>query len=93
MLISLGNYTVSPRSPAPVILAVLFYGALLIVEWLLGRCSACAARRKAGSVPPSPQGEPANRQRHLAMAEGHYNQAEKLPIKGPTTATPRCSTT
>jgi HemY protein len=50
VLISLGNYTVESSVTSAVILAVLFYGALLIVEWVLGRC-ACAARRWAGSAP------------------------------------------
>ncbi|MGL6515943.1 heme biosynthesis HemY N-terminal domain-containing protein [Aeromonas caviae] len=82
VLISLGNYTVESSVTSAVILAVLFYGALLIVEWVLARLF--GLRRKT-------QGWFGSRRRKanlqtvnatLAMAEGHYNQAEKLLIKG-----------
>ena len=62
VLISLGNYTVESSVTSAVILAVLFYGALLIVEWVLGRVFGLRRktqgwfgsrrRRKATAHPP-----------------------------------------
>ena len=83
VLISLGNYTVESSVTSAVILAVLFYGALLIVEWVLGRVF--GLRRKTQGWFGSRRRRKANLQTvnaTLAMAEGHYNQAEKLLIKG-----------
>lgn len=83
VLISLGNYTVESSVTSAVILAVLFYGALLIVEWLLTRVF--GLRRKTQGWFGSRRRRKANLQTvnaTLAMAEGHYNQAEKLLIKG-----------
>ncbi len=37
VLIAFGNYTIESSVTSAVILAVLFYGALLLIEWLLGR--------------------------------------------------------
>lgn len=50
VLISLGNYTVESSVTSAVILAVLFYGALLIVSGCWVGSSACAARPRAGSA-------------------------------------------
>ncbi|MGL5815499.1 MAG: heme biosynthesis HemY N-terminal domain-containing protein [Aeromonas sp.] len=83
VLISLGNYTVESSVTSAVILAVLFYGALLIVEWLLTRVF--GLRRKTLGWFGSRRRRKANLQTvnaTLAMAEGHYSQAEKLLIKG-----------
>lgn len=83
VLISLGNYTVESSVTSAVILAVLFYGALLIVEWLLGRVF--GLRRKTLGWYGSRRRRKANQQTvaaTLAMAEGHYSQAEKLMLKG-----------
>ena len=83
VLISLGNYTVESSVTSAVILAVLFYGALLIVEWLLTRVF--GLRRKTQGWFGSRRRRKANLQTvnaTLAMAEGHYSQAEKLLIKG-----------
>jgi len=83
VLISLGNYTVESSVTSAVILAVLFYGALLIVEWVLARLF--GLRRKTQGWFGSRRRRKANLQTvnaTLAMAEGHYNQAEKLLIKG-----------
>ena len=83
VLISLGNYTVESSVTSAVILAVLFYGALLVLEWLLSRVF--GLRRKTQGWFGSRRRRKANLQTvnaTLAMAEGHYNQAEKLLIKG-----------
>ncbi|WP_429240119.1 heme biosynthesis HemY N-terminal domain-containing protein [Aeromonas veronii] len=83
VLIALGNYTIESSVTSAVILAVLFYGALLIVEWLLGRVF--GLRRKTLGWYGSHRRRKANQQTvaaTLAMAEGHYSQAEKLLIKG-----------
>ncbi|MFM5669987.1 heme biosynthesis HemY N-terminal domain-containing protein [Aeromonas hydrophila] len=83
VLISLGNYTVESSVTSAVILAVLFYGALLLVEWLLGRVF--GLRRKTLGWYGSRRRRKANQQTvaaTLAMAEGHYSQAEKLMLKG-----------
>ncbi|HHQ4587001.1 TPA: heme biosynthesis HemY N-terminal domain-containing protein, partial [Aeromonas veronii] len=83
VLIALGNYTIESSVTSAVILAVLFYGALLIVEWLLGRVF--GLRRKTLGWYGSRRRRKANQQTvaaTLAMAEGHYSQAEKLLIKG-----------
>ncbi|MFQ1790910.1 heme biosynthesis HemY N-terminal domain-containing protein [Aeromonas veronii] len=83
VLIALGNYTIESSVTSAVILAVLFYGALLIVEWLLGRVF--GLRRKTLGWYGSRRRRKANQQTvaaTLAMAEGHYSQAEKLMIKG-----------
>ena len=83
VLISLGNYTVESSVTSAVILAVLFYGALLIVEWVLARLF--GLRRKTQGWFGSRRRRKANLQTvnaTLAMAEGHYNQAEKLLNKG-----------
>ncbi|MGL6164193.1 MAG: heme biosynthesis HemY N-terminal domain-containing protein, partial [Aeromonas veronii] len=79
VLIALGNYTIESSVTSAVILAVLFYGALLIVEWLLGRVF--GLRRKTLGWYGSRRRRKANQQTvaaTLAMAEGHYSQAEKL---------------
>ncbi|MEE1953235.1 MULTISPECIES: heme biosynthesis HemY N-terminal domain-containing protein [Aeromonas] len=83
VLIALGNYTIESSVTSAVIMAVLFYGALLIVEWLLGRVF--GLRRKTLGWYGSRRRRKANQQTvaaTLAMAEGHYSQAEKLLIKG-----------
>ncbi|MCF5850871.1 MULTISPECIES: heme biosynthesis HemY N-terminal domain-containing protein [Aeromonas] len=83
VLIALGNYTIESSVTSAVILAVLFYGALLIVEWLMGRVF--GLRRKTLGWYGSRRRRKANQQTvaaTLAMAEGHYSQAEKLLIKG-----------
>ncbi|MGY3915591.1 heme biosynthesis HemY N-terminal domain-containing protein [Aeromonas australiensis] len=83
VLIALGNYTIESSVTSAVILAVLFYGALLIIEWLLGRVF--GLRRKTLGWFGSRRRRKANQQTvaaTLAMAEGHYSQAEKLMIKG-----------
>lgn len=83
VLIALGNYTIESSVTSAVILAVLFYGALLIVEWLLGRVF--GLRRKTLGWYGSRRRRKANQQTvaaTLAMAEGRYSQAEKLMIKG-----------
>ncbi|KIQ80318.1 MULTISPECIES: heme biosynthesis HemY N-terminal domain-containing protein [Aeromonas] len=83
VLIALGNYTIESSVTSAVILAVLFYGALLIVEWLLGRVF--GLRRKTLGWYGSRRRRKANQQTvaaTLAMAEGHYSQAEKLMLKG-----------
>ncbi|MCF5889933.1 heme biosynthesis protein HemY [Aeromonas veronii] len=83
VLIALGNYTIESSVTSAVILAVLFYGVLLIVEWLLGRVF--GLRRKTLGWYGSRRRRKANQQTvaaTLAMAEGHYSQAEKLMIKG-----------
>ncbi|MEN9531844.1 MAG: hypothetical protein RIQ83_1068 [Pseudomonadota bacterium] len=83
VLISLGNYTVESSVTSAVILAVLFYAALLIVEWVLGRLF--GLRRKTLGWFGSRRRRKANQQTvaaTLAMAEGHYIQAEKLMLKG-----------
>ena len=83
VLIALGNYTIESSVTSAVILAVLFYGALLIVEWLLGRVF--GLRRKTLGWYGSSRRRKANQQTvaaTLAMAEGHYSQAEKLMLKG-----------
>ncbi|MGN5005357.1 heme biosynthesis HemY N-terminal domain-containing protein [Aeromonas sp. 82P] len=83
VLIAFGNYTIESSVTSAVILAVLFYGALLIVEWLLGRVF--GLRRKTLGWYGSRRRRKANQQTvaaTLAMAEGHYSQAEKLMIKG-----------
>ncbi|MGN4992025.1 heme biosynthesis HemY N-terminal domain-containing protein [Aeromonas sp. 97A] len=83
VLIALGNYTIESSVTSAVILAVLFYGALLIIEWLLGRVF--GLRRKTLGWYGSRRRRKANQQTvaaTLAMAEGHYSQAEKLMIKG-----------
>ncbi|MGN5113047.1 heme biosynthesis HemY N-terminal domain-containing protein [Aeromonas jandaei] len=83
VLIALGNYTIESSVTSTVILAVLFYGALLIVEWLLGRVF--GLRRKTLGWYGSRRRRKANQQTvaaTLAMAEGHYSQAEKLMLKG-----------
>ncbi|MFM5538883.1 heme biosynthesis HemY N-terminal domain-containing protein [Aeromonas veronii] len=83
VLIALGNYTIESSVTSAVILAVLFYGALLLVEWLLGRVF--GLRRKTLGWYGSRRRHKANQQTvaaTLAMAEGHYSQAEKLMIKG-----------
>ncbi|MGY3893373.1 heme biosynthesis HemY N-terminal domain-containing protein [Aeromonas enterica] len=83
VLIALGNYTVESSVTSAVILAVLFYGALLIVEWVLGRVF--GLRRKTLGWYGSRRRRKANQQTvaaTLAMAEGHYSQAEKLMLKG-----------
>lgn len=83
VLIALGNYTIESSVTSAVILALLFYGALLIVEWLLGRVF--GLRRKTLGWYGSRRRRKANQQTvaaTLAMAEGHYSQAEKLMIKG-----------
>lgn len=83
VLIALGNYTIESSVTSAVILAVLFYGALLMIEWLLGRVF--GLRRKTLGWFGSRRRRKANQQTvaaTLAMAEGHYSQAEKLMIKG-----------
>ncbi|MFB2829523.1 heme biosynthesis HemY N-terminal domain-containing protein [Aeromonas jandaei] len=83
VLIALGNYTIESSVTSAVILALLFYGALLIVEWLLGRVF--GLRRKTLGWYGSRRRRKANQQTvaaTLAMAEGHYSQAEKLMLKG-----------
>ena len=83
VLIALGNYTIESSVTSAVILAVLFYGALLLIEWLLGRVF--GLRRKTQGWYGSRRRRKANQQTvaaTLAMAEGHYSQAEKLMIKG-----------
>ncbi|MGY3887864.1 heme biosynthesis HemY N-terminal domain-containing protein [Aeromonas aquatica] len=83
VLIALGNYTVESSVTSAVILAVLFYGALLILEWLLGRVF--GLRRKTQGWFGTRRRRKANQQTvnaTLAMAEGHYSQAEKLLLKG-----------
>ncbi|MBS2783133.1 heme biosynthesis HemY N-terminal domain-containing protein [Aeromonas salmonicida] len=83
VLIALGNYTVESSVTSAVILAVLFYGALLVIEWLLGRVF--GLRRKTLGWYGSRRRRKANQQTvaaTLAMAEGHYSQAEKLMLKG-----------
>ncbi len=83
VLIAFGNYAIESSVTSAVILAVLFYGALLIVEWLLGRVF--GLRRKTLGWYGSRRRRKANQQTvaaTLAMAEGHYSQAEKLMIKG-----------
>lgn len=83
VLISLGNYTVESSVTSAVILAVLFYGALLILEWLLVRVF--GLRRKTRGWFGTRRRRKANQQTvtaTLAMAEGHYSQAEKLLLKG-----------
>ncbi|WP_421218639.1 heme biosynthesis HemY N-terminal domain-containing protein [Aeromonas jandaei] len=83
VLIAIGNYTIESSVTSAVILAVLFYGALLIVEWLLGRVF--GLRRKTLGWYGSRRRRKANQQTvaaTLAMAEGHYSQAEKLMLKG-----------
>ncbi|ELM3615396.1 heme biosynthesis protein HemY [Aeromonas sobria] len=83
VLIALGNYTIESSVTSAVILAVLFYGALLLTEWLLGRVF--GLRRKTQGWYGSRRRRKANQQTvaaTLAMAEGHYSQAEKLMIKG-----------
>ncbi|WP_068978672.1 MULTISPECIES: heme biosynthesis HemY N-terminal domain-containing protein [Aeromonas] len=83
VLIALGNYTIESSVTSAVILAVLFYGALLLIEWLLGRVF--GLRRKTLGWYGSRRRRKANQQTvaaTLAMAEGHYSQAEKLMIKG-----------
>ncbi|WP_321149659.1 heme biosynthesis HemY N-terminal domain-containing protein [Aeromonas jandaei] len=83
VLIALGNYTIESSVTSAVILAVLFYGALLILEWLLGRVF--GLRRKTLGWYGSRRRRKANQQTvaaTLAMAEGHYSQAEKLMLKG-----------
>lgn len=83
VLISLGNYTVESSVTSAVILAVLFYGVLLLLEWVLGRVF--GLRRKTQGWFGSRRRRKANLQTvnaTLAMAEGHYSQAEKLLVKG-----------
>src|SRR6476619_229397 len=83
VLISLGDYTVESSVTSAVILAVLFYGALLILEWLLGRLF--GLRRQTMGWFGSRRRRKANQQTvaaTLAIAEGHYDKAEKLLIKG-----------
>ncbi|MGY3941984.1 heme biosynthesis HemY N-terminal domain-containing protein [Aeromonas tecta] len=83
VLISLGNYTVESSVTSAVILAVLFYGVLHILEWLLGRVF--GLRRKTKGWFGTRRRRKANLQTvnaALAMAEGHYSQAEKLLVKG-----------
>ncbi len=83
VLIALGNYTVESSVTSAVILAVLFYGALLVIEWLLARVF--GLRRKTLGWYGSRRRRKANQQTvaaTLAMAEGHYSQAEKLMLKG-----------
>ncbi|MBL0458157.1 heme biosynthesis protein HemY [Aeromonas enteropelogenes] len=83
VLIALGNYTIESSVTSAVILAVLFYGALLLVEWILGRVF--GLRRKTLGWYGSRRRRKANQQTvaaTLAMAEGQYSQAEKLLIKG-----------
>ncbi|MGL6349160.1 MAG: heme biosynthesis HemY N-terminal domain-containing protein [Aeromonas sp.] len=83
VLIALGNYTIESSVTSAVILAVLFYAVLMIVEKLLRRVFGLRSktlgwygvrrRRKANQQTVAAT---------LAMAEGHYSQAEKLMIKG-----------
>ncbi|PJG58618.1 heme biosynthesis HemY N-terminal domain-containing protein [Aeromonas cavernicola] len=83
VLVVLGDYTLESSVTSAVILAALFYGALLITEWLLGRLF--GLRRKTAGWYGSRRRRKANQQTvaaTLAMAEGHYSQAEKLMIKG-----------
>ncbi|RQM66268.1 heme biosynthesis HemY N-terminal domain-containing protein [Aeromonas enteropelogenes] len=83
VLIALGNYTIESSVTSAVILAILFYGALLLVEWILGRVF--GLRRKTLGWYGSRRRRKANQQTvaaTLAMAEGQYSQAEKLLIKG-----------
>lgn len=83
VLIALGNYTIESSVTSAVLLAALFYGALLIVEWLLARVF--GLRRKTLGWYGSRRRRKANQQTvaaTLAMAEGQYGQAEKLMIKG-----------
>ena len=83
VLIALGNYTIESSVTSAVILMVLFCAALLLLEWLLGRLF--GLRRKTRGWYGSRRRRKANQQTvaaTLAMAEGHYSQAEKLLIKG-----------
>ncbi|UBH27885.1 heme biosynthesis HemY N-terminal domain-containing protein [Aeromonas enteropelogenes] len=83
VLIALGNYTIESSVTSAVILAILFYGALLLLEWILGRVF--GLRRKTLGWYGSRRRRKANQQTvaaTLAMAEGQYSQAEKLLIKG-----------
>ncbi len=83
VLISLGNYTVESSVTSAVILAVLFYGALLIVEWLLGRVF--GLRRKTLGWYGSRRRRKANQQT-VAATPGHGRGAlqpgRKLMLKG-----------
>lgn len=65
VLISLGNYTVESSVTSAVILAVLFYGALLIVEWVLARLF--GLRRKT-------QGWFGSRRRRARARAGRFRQ-------------------
>ncbi|MCS3457502.1 HemY protein [Aeromonas sp. BIGb0405] len=83
VMISLGNYTLESSVTSAVILAILFYGLLLIVEWLLARVF--GLRRKTLGWYGYRRRRKANQQTvaaTLAFAEGHYSQAEKLMVKG-----------
>ena len=83
VMISLGNYTLESSVTSAVILAILFYGLLLIVEWVLARVF--GLRRKTLGWYGSRRRRKANQQTvaaTLAFAEGQYSQAEKLMVKG-----------
>ncbi|MFM4965295.1 heme biosynthesis HemY N-terminal domain-containing protein [Aeromonas bivalvium] len=83
VMISLGNYTVESSVTSAVILAILFYGLLLAVEWLLARVF--GLRRRTLGWYGSRRRRKANQQTvaaTLAFAEGQYGQAEKLMVKG-----------
>ncbi|MDO2949520.1 heme biosynthesis HemY N-terminal domain-containing protein [Aeromonas simiae] len=82
VLIALGDYTVESSVTSLVILAILLYGVLLAVEWLLTRV--LRLRRNTLGWFGKRRRNKANQQTvaaTLAMAEGHYRQAEKLLVK------------
>ncbi|MHA6999467.1 heme biosynthesis HemY N-terminal domain-containing protein [Aeromonas schubertii] len=82
VLIALGNYTVESSVTSLVLLAILLYGALLLLEWVLVRL--LRLRRNTAGWFGKRRRSKANQQTiaaTLAMAEGHYGQAEKLLVK------------
>lgn len=82
VLIALGNYTVESSVTSLAILAVLLYGVLLLLEWLLVRL--LRLRRNTAGWFGTRRRSKAKQQTidaTLAMAEGHYQQAEKLLVK------------
>ncbi len=83
VLITLGNYTVEMSVVSAVLVAVIFYFALLLLENLLGRLFSLGNRTR-GWLSRRRQ----RKARHqtldglVALAEGHYREAERLMIKG-----------
>ncbi len=83
VLITLGNYTIEMSVVSGVLIAVLFYVALLLMESLLGRLFSVGQRTR---------GWLSQRRHHkarhqtldglVALAEGHYREAERLMVKG-----------